>query len=108
MKTRRVAITGLGVVSPLGVGRAAFWRALRAGQSGIARITHFDCSTFAVQLAGEVKEPLNIPPAAGNIAAEDPKVGFAYAACTEALRQAGIERLNEDTLLHLGASLEDL
>ncbi|HUT35535.1 MAG TPA: beta-ketoacyl-[acyl-carrier-protein] synthase family protein [Planctomycetota bacterium] len=105
---RRVAITGFGVVSPVGVGRAAFWDALRRGQSGIARITRFDCTTFAAHLAGEVKAMPALPERVAAVAAEDPKVGFAFAACTEALADAGVERLDADTLLHLGATLEIL
>jgi 3-oxoacyl-[acyl-carrier-protein] synthase II len=103
---RRVAITGFGVVSPVGIGCDAYWRALEAGHSGIDRISRFDCSTFAVHLAGEVKIQPDLPAHVAAIAAEDPKVGFAYAACTEALAQAGIERLAEDALLHMGVSLE--
>jgi 3-oxoacyl-[acyl-carrier-protein] synthase II len=103
---RRVGITGFGVVSPIGTGRDAFWRALQEGQSGIDRITRFDCSTFDVQLAGEVKEPLDLPEEVARVAAEDPKVGFAYAACIEALAQAGVRRLGPGMILHLGVSLE--
>jgi 3-oxoacyl-[acyl-carrier-protein] synthase II len=52
---RRVVITGLGVVSPLGIGLDANWQAVVAGRSGIARITHFDPSGYPSQIAGEVK-----------------------------------------------------
>jgi 3-oxoacyl-[acyl-carrier-protein] synthase II len=52
---RRVVVTGVGLVSPLAVGTEATWRALLAGQSGVARITHFDPSVFPSQIAGEVK-----------------------------------------------------
>jgi 3-oxoacyl-[acyl-carrier-protein] synthase II len=52
---RRVVVTGIGLVSPLGIGTEVNWRALTAGQTGIARITHFDPSAFASQIAGEVK-----------------------------------------------------
>jgi 3-oxoacyl-[acyl-carrier-protein] synthase II len=48
-------VTGIGLVSPLGIGTDVNWRALTAGQTGIGRITHFDPSGFAAQIAGEVK-----------------------------------------------------
>jgi 3-oxoacyl-[acyl-carrier-protein] synthase II len=50
----RVAITGIGAVSPNGIGRECFWAATRAGRSGVRRITRFDPSAFQVQVAGEV------------------------------------------------------
>ena len=52
----RVAITGLGMVCPVGVDRASAWAALREGASGIGPIRRFDASGLAVQLAGEVKD----------------------------------------------------
>jgi 3-oxoacyl-[acyl-carrier-protein] synthase II len=48
-------VTGIGLVSPLGIGTDENWRALTAGQSGVGRITHFDPSDYASQIAGEVK-----------------------------------------------------
>lgn len=51
---RRVAVTGLGVVSPVGVGVEENWEALRAGRSGIREITKFDCSDYPARIAGEV------------------------------------------------------
>src|SRR5947209_5752965 len=51
---RRVVITGIGAVSPNGVGRAAFAEAILAGRSGVRRITRFDASALNVQIAGEV------------------------------------------------------
>jgi 3-oxoacyl-[acyl-carrier-protein] synthase II len=53
---RRVVITGIGPVTPVGVGREAFWEALIAGRSGIAGITLFDASGYPVRIAGEVKD----------------------------------------------------
>ena len=52
---RRVVITGLGCVSPIGNTVAAAWEALTAGTSGIATITRFDASAFSTRFAGEVK-----------------------------------------------------
>ncbi len=54
MSTPTVVITGLGVVSSIGLGKEAFWRALLAGQSGIKRIRSFDASLYACQIAGEI------------------------------------------------------
>jgi 3-oxoacyl-[acyl-carrier-protein] synthase II len=56
MKKRRVAITGLGVVSPLGHDLKSTWQQLMQGQSGIAKITHFDASGFPTRIAAEVKD----------------------------------------------------
>ena len=57
----RVVITGIGLVTPVGIGTEASWRALVAGQSGVAPITLFDTTAFRVHIAGEVKswEPLD-------------------------------------------------
>ncbi|HEX5108962.1 MAG TPA: beta-ketoacyl-ACP synthase II [Vicinamibacterales bacterium] len=55
MLGRRVVITGIGLVSSLGIGTSANWKALVAGTSGVTRITKFDVSAFATQIAAEVK-----------------------------------------------------
>ncbi|MGA9665248.1 MAG: beta-ketoacyl-ACP synthase II [Gallionella sp.] len=55
MSKRRVVITGLGIVSPVGIGVPLVWQNIIAGKSGITRITHFDSSAMAAQIAGEVK-----------------------------------------------------
>ncbi len=53
---RRVVVTGMGVVSPLGVGLDAFWDGLTHGRSGLRRITRFDASPYPSQIAGEVPD----------------------------------------------------
>ena len=53
--TRRVVVTGIGLVSSLGIGTDANWQGIRAGRSGVGAITKFDASQFATRIAGEVK-----------------------------------------------------
>ena len=53
---RRCVVTGIGVVSPVGTGKEAFWKSLTEGKSGISRITYFDTSEIPVSVAGEVKD----------------------------------------------------
>ncbi len=52
----RVVITGVGVVTPVGIGVREFWKALKDGKSGISKVTRFDPSEFKSQIAGEVKD----------------------------------------------------
>src|SRR6185436_14894677 len=53
---RRVAITGFGCVTPIGIGGNEYWSALKAGTSGVRRISSFDPSGFAVQIAAEIPD----------------------------------------------------
>jgi 3-oxoacyl-[acyl-carrier-protein] synthase II len=53
---KRVVITGIGAITPVGIGTENFWQALLAGKSGIDRITRFDPSEYTTQIAGEVKD----------------------------------------------------
>src|SRR5947207_2839208 len=55
MEKRRVVVTGLGIVSPVGIGVTEAWSNIVAGKSGITRITRFDPSGLSSQIAGEVK-----------------------------------------------------
>lgn len=90
---RRVVVTGLGMVSPLGLDVESSWKALLAGECGIGPITEFDASEFGCRIAGEVK---NFDPAAGGMQAKEARrydryVQFAAAAATEALKDAGLD-----------------
>ncbi len=92
MVERRVAITGIGCLSPNGNGREEFARALRAGRSGVGRISLFDPEGLPATIAGEVKD---FEPSA-HLEAKDVRhvsraVPLAIAATGEALRDAGIE-----------------
>src|SRR5262252_10579432 len=52
---RRVAITGLGCVTPIGLGKDQFWSAIKSGQSGCEKISRFDASDLPVRIAAQVK-----------------------------------------------------
>jgi 3-oxoacyl-[acyl-carrier-protein] synthase II len=54
--TQKVVVTGIGPVTPVGIGRDSFWDALLLGRSGIGEITQFDASDFPVRIAGEVRD----------------------------------------------------
>jgi len=54
--SKRVVVTGMGVISPVGIGLENFWSALTTGKSGIDRITKFDPTEYSTQVAGEVKD----------------------------------------------------
>ncbi|MFI5403191.1 MAG: beta-ketoacyl-[acyl-carrier-protein] synthase family protein [Planctomycetota bacterium] len=91
MTARRVVVTGLGMVTPLGVGVARNWEAMLAGESGVRLITRFDVSTMGVQIAGEVYPLPRVP--------EDdtgPDLGiharFALVAAREAWADSGLAR----------------
>ena len=56
MSRRRVVVTGMGIISPVGVGLAAAWDAIRNARSGVGPITRFDASTFPTRIAAEVKD----------------------------------------------------
>lgn len=92
MTKRRVVVTGLGVVSPVGIGTQTAWKNLVAGQSGITRITKFDPTSFASQIAGEVKGFNSddfIP--AKDARRMDTFIQYGLAAGIEAFRDSGIE-----------------
>jgi len=107
---RRVVVTGVGVVSPVGCGQDEFWRNLTAGRSGIGEISLFDASTLPVGIGGQVKT-LDLENVADEFPASrderDRKVLLGLAAAGEAVRDAGLEEkgLGEATL-HVGVGLE--
>jgi 3-oxoacyl-[acyl-carrier-protein] synthase II len=89
---RRVVITGLGAVSPNGIGREQFADAVLAGNSGVRRITHFDPSQVSVQIAGEVRDFDELAWVEKRERKHVSRVlPLALAAATEALEHAGID-----------------
>jgi 3-oxoacyl-[acyl-carrier-protein] synthase II len=88
---RRVAVTGVGLVSPLGIGTQATWSALMEGKSGIRRITRIDASAYASQIAGEVPDfdPEQFLPKK-EIKKTDAFIQYALAASQFAVEDAGL------------------
>ena len=85
----RVAVTGIGVVSPIGIGKDRFWESLIAGRSGVGRITRFDVTGWDTQIAAEVRDfdPLQWMERK-EVRRNDRFVQFAYAASRLALDDA--------------------
>ena len=110
---RRVVITGLGIVSPLGVGVDHNWAALTNGKSGISKITEFEASDISSQIAGTVPKTDDEAPSNGEFNADlfvppkeqkkmDKFIHFAIAAADEAVNDAGWKPTNEESLLRTG------
>jgi 3-oxoacyl-[acyl-carrier-protein] synthase II len=88
---RRVVITGIGLVSPLGIGTEATWEGLCAGRSGVGPITRFDASAFAARIAAEVKgfDPLQYVDKK-DVKKMDPFIHYAIAASQFAVKDAAL------------------
>src|SRR3989441_11366160 len=93
---RRVVVTGIGLICAVGNTTEEVWRNLLAAKSGVARITHFDSSSFACQIAAEVK---NFDPLQFIDKKELKKMGrfihLAMAAADEAMKSSGLQVTDE-------------
>ncbi len=93
MARRRVVVTGLGIVSPVGNSVEEAWQNIIAGQSGIAPITRFDTSTFPVQFAGEVRNfDITQYISAKDARRMDTFIHYGLAAGIQAVRDAGLDQ----------------
>jgi 3-oxoacyl-[acyl-carrier-protein] synthase II len=94
---RRVVVTGLGAITPIGLDVESYWNNLKQGVIGIGPITHFDTSEYIVKLAGEVKDfdPKNYMDRK-NARKYDRFSQFAIAAAKEALKNSGLDLEQED------------
>ena len=107
---KRVVITGLGVVCPVGKNRDQFWSNLTAGKSGIGHVTLFDASTFPVRIGGEVKDVdfesiQNTFPESVTI--RDRKVLLALAAAEQAVNDSKLDKHQLDNaIVQCGVGLE--
>src|SRR4051794_20299122 len=101
-RERRVVVTGLGVVSPLGNDVETFWNNLLAGKSGVEKIASFDASAYDTQIAAEVKnfDPLPAFPSPKEIRRTDRFSQFGVYAGWQALLDSGLdlERANRDEI----------
>lgn len=93
MRDRRVVITGMGVVTPVGNDLEAFWESLKAGRSGIGRITRFDPEKFDSKIAGEVNgyDPVRYYKTPKDVRRTDRYTQFAVGAAHMALADSGID-----------------
>ncbi|QKT04843.1 beta-ketoacyl-ACP synthase II [Ectothiorhodospiraceae bacterium 2226] len=91
MAKRRVVVTGMGVVSPVGTGLDAAWQNIVNGRSGIAPITHFDTSTFSTRIGGTVKDfDVTRYLQAKEARKMDTFIHYGIAAADEAMQDAGL------------------
>lgn len=106
---RRVVVTGIGLVSPLGIGTDETWQGLIRGQSGVGLITRFDTSQYPVRIAGEVKgfNPLNWMEKK-DVKKMDPFIQYALAASGFAMKSSGLEitsELETRVGVHIGSGI---
>src|SRR5215467_4817334 len=93
-RARDVVITGLGVVSPIGIGREAFWSSLCAGRSGVRQVTRFDTSAFPVHIGAEV---IDFDPKAyvrprKSLKVMSREIQYGFAAADMAMTAAGLQQ----------------
>ena len=100
-----MVITGLGIVSPVGIGVAQAWQSIVEGKSGITRITRFDASQFASQIAGEVKGfDVTQYLSAKDARRMDTFIHYGLAAAIEAVKDSGIV-VTEQNAEHIGVNI---
>jgi len=90
MSKRRVVVTGMGIVSPVGNDIATAWSNVVEGRSGIGPVTHFDASGYATRIAGEVRDfdaSAWVPPK--DVTRMDPFIHYGIAAGLQAFRDSG-------------------
>ena len=106
MTRRRVVITGLGLVSPVGNTVEEAWQNILAGRSGIAHVTKFDTSTFPVQIAGEVRNfDITSYISAKDARRMDTFIHFGMAAGIQAVRDAGLDKENAADPERIGVAI---
>ena len=105
MSKRRVVVTGLGILSPVGNDIASAWDNIKSGRSGIGPITHFDASTFPTRIAGEVRDfdPTSVVPAK-DVKKMDPFIVYGIAASIQAIADSGLV-IDESNAERIGCAI---
>jgi len=105
LSKRRVVITGLGIISPVGTGIPTVWQNIVAGKSGISKISHFDASAMAAQIAGEVKDfDVTQFLSAKDARRMDRFIHFGLVAGIEAFKDSGLE-VSEQNAERIGVNI---
>jgi 3-oxoacyl-[acyl-carrier-protein] synthase II len=105
LSKRRVVITGLGIISPVGIGVSSVWQNIVAGKSGITKITHFDAGAMAAQIAGEVKDfDVTQFLSAKDARRMDRFIHFGLVAGMEAFKDSGLE-VSEQNAERIGVNI---
>ncbi len=105
MTKRRVVITGLGMVSPVGLNVSDSWANVLAGKSGIAPLTHFDVSEYSVRFGGSVRDfEITDYISAKDAKKMDPFIHYGIAAGIQAVRDSGLE-VTEENAERIGVAI---
>ena len=103
---KKIVITGMGAVTPVGIGVDDYWKNITAGVSGIDTIKSFDASELAVQVAGEIKDFTPTDYLEKDLVRKtDPFMQYAYIAAEEALKQSNVEIEPERTGIVIGTAM---
>lgn len=105
MTKRRIVVTGMGAVTPLGHDVESTWEALLAGKSGVTPITHFDASEFAVRFSASVKDfDVEAYLSKKDARKMDLFIQYGLAASIQALKDSGLE-INDSNAHRIGAAI---
>jgi 3-oxoacyl-[acyl-carrier-protein] synthase II len=106
MSKRRVVVTGLGALTPLGNTVSETWSKLLAGESGIGYISRFDTEDFSVKIGGELKDPdISLYIDRKDARRMDAFMQYGIAACAQAVEDAKLESLSDDQLKRTGVAM---
>lgn len=105
----KIVVTGMGAVTPVGIGVDTYWKNITSGVSGIDTIKSFDTSDLAVQIAGEIKNfvPSDYLPK-DLIRKTDPFMQYAYTSAEEAIKQSNIDIVPERTGITMGTAMSGI